>query len=66
MIIENGHVNITRYWDVHYEIDYNHTSTYFHDQLRYLIDDSIKMHLRADVPIGSYLSGGMIQALSAC
>ncbi len=65
MVVENGNVRVDRYWDVHYEIDYNHDPEYFSDQLNHLVDDSVNMHLRSDVPIGSYLSGGIDSSLIA-
>lgn len=47
------------YWEVHYNIDYDHTEVWFKERLRELIQDSIKIHLRSDVEVGSYVSGGM-------
>ena len=61
--VNNGDINIRRYWDVEYEIDYDHTAEYFGDKLRELLDDSIKVHLRGDVPVGSYVSGGIDSSL---
>ena len=63
--IENGQIKVSRYWDVNYNIDYNHTSKYFHENLQVVVDESIKLHLRSDVPIGSYLSGGIDSSLIA-
>ncbi|WP_419797113.1 MAG: asparagine synthase (glutamine-hydrolyzing) [Terasakiella sp.] len=63
LVVENGVVRTWRYWDVYYEIDYEHSPTYFNNRLRELISDSIDVHLRADVPIGSYLSGGIDSSL---
>jgi len=65
LVVENGRVTVSRYWDVHYEIDFDHTAGYFHRRLTELVDDSIDVHLRADVPIGSYLSGGVDSSLVA-
>lgn len=48
-----------RYWDVFYEVDYDHTEQYFTERLRALLQDSVDVHLRADVPLGAYLSGGL-------
>ena len=57
--------NPTRYWDVQYNIDYDHTEQWFAERLRELLDDSVRMHLRADVEVGSYVSGGVDSSLLA-
>ncbi len=54
-----------RYWEVHYNIDYDHTERWFSERLRELLDDSVRMHVRADVEIGSYVSGGVDSSLLA-
>ena len=57
--------NPRRYWDVQYNIDYEHTEQWFAERLRKLLDDSVRMHLRADVEVGSYVSGGVDSSLLA-
>jgi asparagine synthase (glutamine-hydrolysing) len=63
--ITNGHIEIKRYWEVYYNIDFDHTARYFEEQLRSLLNDSTMMHLRADVPLGAYLSGGLDSSIVA-
>jgi asparagine synthase (glutamine-hydrolysing) len=48
-----------RYWEVHYEPDFEHTGLHFDRQTRELVEASVALHLRADVPVGGYLSGGL-------
>jgi asparagine synthase (glutamine-hydrolysing) len=54
-----------RYWEVHYNIDHDHTEAWFVDRLTELLDESIDMHLRADVEVGAYVSGGVDSSLIA-
>jgi asparagine synthase (glutamine-hydrolysing) len=61
--IDKGEIRVWRYWDVHYEIDFDHSPAYFSRRLRELVDDSLTLHLRSDVPIGSYVSGGIDSSL---
>jgi asparagine synthase (glutamine-hydrolysing) len=63
LAVENGRVRVWRYWDVNYEIDFDHSPGYFEKRLRELCDESLRLHLRADVPVGSYLSGGVDSSL---
>ena len=54
-----------RYWEVHYVVDYDHTEKWFTERLRELLNDSVRVHLRADVEVGSYVSGGVDSSLLA-
>ncbi|GAM97949.1 asparagine synthetase [alpha proteobacterium U9-1i] len=65
LVIENGRVAERRYWDVHYTIDKTHTPHFFREQLRELLADSIRLHLRSDTPVGAYVSGGVDSSLVA-
>ncbi|MCD6355676.1 MAG: asparagine synthase (glutamine-hydrolyzing), partial [Anaerolineaceae bacterium] len=57
--ISKGKVNIEKYWEVFFKPDFSHDASYYEEQLRSLIVDSVNIHTRSDVPIGAYLSGGV-------
>lgn len=59
-------LNIKQYWDVEYDIDTQHDEAWFIDNLAGLIDDSVRMHLRSDVPLGAHLSGGLDSSAVVC
>ena len=63
MLITSGGEKIWRYWDVEYHIDDSHRPQYYFDKLQELINESIKLHLRSDVDIGAYISGGIDSSL---
>ena len=63
LVVENNEIKIRRYWDVCYEIDSEHSTTYFSQKLYELVNESLSFHLRSDVPLGSYVSGGIDSSL---
>ena len=66
LIIKNGRIFTEKYWEVYFEPDLSHTFDYFKNHLQELIQESVSIHTRSDVPIGSYLSGGMDSSAVAC
>jgi asparagine synthase (glutamine-hydrolysing) len=65
LVVERGQVRTWRYWDVSYDADYQHSERYFEERLRELVEESVALHLRSDVPVGSYASGGVDSTLVA-
>ena len=63
VVVRDGTVTVTKYWDICYEIEYGKSAEYFETRLRELLNDSVAMHLRSDVEVGSYLSGGVDSSL---
>ena len=63
LVVKNGQVRISRYWDVSYDIDYTHTQRWFEERMRELFAQSVRVHLRSDVPVGAYMSGGIDSSL---
>ncbi len=51
----------SRYWKLHVNtgVDRRHSRQEIQEHLRYLIGESIKEQLVADVPVGTFLSGGV-------
>lgn len=65
LIVEGGEIRVWRYWDVKYEIDFDHSPQYFQRRLADLVNESLSLHLRSDVPVGAYVSGGVDSSLIA-
>src|SRR5206468_3600789 len=61
----NGRAEVERYWEVYFEPDFDHTADYYERRIRELPADSIGLHLRSDVPVGSYISGGVDSSIIA-
>lgn len=65
LVIENGRMTLKKYWEVFYTLDFDHTSKYFEEKLRDFIEEAVLLHTRSDVPIGSYISGGVDSSIIA-
>jgi asparagine synthase (glutamine-hydrolysing) len=60
MVVKNGGISINRYWDADFTPDTGiRTVDEYAEALRDLLIDSTRLQLRADVPVGAYLSGGI-------
>lgn len=61
----DGKIQRRRYWQVYYRPDVYHTEQYFHDELEAQFQRSIKYHVRSDVPVGGYVSGGVDSSITS-
>jgi len=65
LLVRNGAVETRRYWEVYYRPDFDHTPKYFEERIRALIEESVTLHQRSDVPVGAYVSGGLDSSIVA-
>ena len=57
------HITEVKYWIPNFRIDQFHTEEYFITELQKILDETISQQLRSDVPVGTYLSGGLDSSL---
>ena len=59
LVADTSGVRTRRWWEIHYEPDTQADEAQQLERVRSLLEDSVTHHLRADVPVGAYLSGGL-------
>jgi asparagine synthase (glutamine-hydrolysing) len=65
MLVRNGVVEIQRYWQLDLMPETSaHSEEFYCDRLEELLIDAARIRLRADVPVGAYLSGGLDSSLT--
>ena len=59
--VKNGHIETGRYWTMNFPESYDRVrkTESWAEELHALLVDAVRLQLRADVPVGAYLSGGL-------
>ena len=59
LIWQHGEISIRKYWDLVFSPDQSKTESYFIKRFQEIFEESVKMRLISDVPLGAFLSGGI-------
>lgn len=59
LTLKGGKVTVKQYWDFEFESGKSLSEEDYLDELRALLDESVRLRLISDVPLGAFLSGGI-------
>ncbi len=59
LIYKNNDIKIEKYWDLEFNIERGKLFQEYMEELDSLLQNSVKMMLRSDVPVGVFLSSGL-------
>ncbi|MGI5959410.1 MAG: asparagine synthase (glutamine-hydrolyzing) [Massiliimalia sp.] len=63
---QNGKVQVERYWEIKFQPDNSKTLDQWVEEIKNVMQDSVKMHKVSDVEVGSFLSSGVDSSYVAC
>jgi asparagine synthase (glutamine-hydrolysing) len=61
--LDSQDIRSVNYWAPNFRTDLFHAEEYFVSELQKILDDTLMQQMRSDVPVGTYLSGGMDSSL---
>ena len=56
---QSGRIQTRQYWDLTFAPDRSRDESYFNNRFLELFEESVKMRLISEVPLGAFLSGGI-------
>jgi asparagine synthase (glutamine-hydrolysing) len=59
LVVDDTGVRIKKYWDIDYAAAESHSPKYLLERFCDLLDESVRMRLISEVPLGVFLSGGL-------
>src|SRR5215813_14509959 len=63
LIATERHIELNQYWDFDYptrdSAALHRSSAEYAEEFRHVLEEAVRLRLRADVPVGCYLSGGL-------
>ena len=59
LVANGGGVRTAKYWDIDYPDQEPRSPEYLLERFRELLDESVRLRLLAEVPLGVFLSGGL-------
>ena len=55
----NGELTTRRYWQLKFSTDHSKSVDYYREGLLHHLEEAVRLHLVSEVPLGSFLSGGI-------
>jgi len=59
LVLKGAKIDLKKYWEIPQSLMDNRSVADYCDELRFLAEDSVRLRMISDVPIGVFLSGGL-------